>query len=52
MHDYTLEAPYCSPSNSYLFTDCGSPTAAYALFITWNIISMYIFLNMLTGVVV
>ena len=52
MHDYTLEVPYCSPSNSYLFTDCGSPTAAYALFITWNIISMYIFLNMLTGVVV
>ena len=52
MHDYTVDLPFCSPSNSYLFTDCGSPAYAFVLFISWNVISMYIFLNMLTGVVV
>lgn len=52
MHDYTVEFPYCSPSRSYLFTDCGDAVGAFVLFITWNVISMYIFANMLTGVVV
>jgi hypothetical protein len=52
MHDYTLAAPLCSPSESYLFDDCGSPAWAFVLFIGWNMLSMYIFLNMLTGVVV
>lgn len=52
MHDYTIAEPLCSPSQSYLFSDCGSPPYAFVLFITWNVISMYIFLNMLTGVVV
>lgn len=52
MHDYTVEFPYCSPSSSYLFNDCGDAVGAFVLFITWNVISMYIFANMLTGVVV
>ena len=52
MHDYTVADPLCSLSDSYLFSDCGSPAYAFTIFITWNIISMYIFVNMLTGVVV
>lgn len=45
MHDYTLSPPYCTSSFSYLDTDCGSETWAYLLFISWNVMSMYIFLN-------
>ncbi|EFP81922.2 uncharacterized protein PGTG_08171 [Puccinia graminis f. sp. tritici CRL 75-36-700-3] len=52
MHDYTIEAPYCVSSPNFLFNDCGSPAAAYILFISWNVISMYIVLNMFTGLVV
>ncbi|TKY88115.1 hypothetical protein EX895_002825 [Sporisorium graminicola] len=52
MHDYTISPPQCTPAASYLMTDCGSQPWAYALFIGWNVISMYIFLNMFTGTVV
>lgn len=52
MHDYTIEAPYCVSSPNFLFNDCGSAQAAYILFISWNVISMYIILNMFTGLVV
>lgn len=52
MHDYTVQPPLCTPSYNYLETDCGSLPWAYFLFITWNIISMYIFLNMFTATVV
>lgn len=45
MHDYTLSPPLCTPSSNYLNTDCGSEGWAYFLFIGWNVISMYIFLN-------
>ncbi|EPQ27265.1 uncharacterized protein PFL1_05188 [Pseudozyma flocculosa PF-1] len=52
MHDYTVSPPQCTPAASYLDTDCGSQGWAFFLFITWNVISMYIFLNMFTGTVV
>ncbi|KAN0062969.1 calcium channel protein [Thecaphora frezii] len=52
MHDYTVSPPQCTPADSYLETDCGSESWAYVLFIGWNVISMYIFLNMFTGTVV
>ncbi|KAF8962909.1 high-affinity cell membrane calcium channel [Flammula alnicola] len=50
MHDYDLTYPRCtsSPTDS----DCGSTAWAFALFIAWNLLSMYIFVNMFTGVVV
>ena len=38
MHYYTVQYPRCSPSDSYLFTDCGSAPYAYLLFISWNVI--------------
>lgn len=45
MHDYTVSDPDCTPSTNYLHSDCGSQGWAFALFISWNVISMYIFLN-------
>ncbi|OCF54943.1 high-affinity cell membrane calcium channel [Kwoniella mangroviensis CBS 10435] len=52
MHDYTISPPRCTENSNFLESDCGSAPGAYALFISWNIVSMYIFLNMFTGVVV
>ncbi|BEI83049.1 hypothetical protein CcaverHIS002_0309170 [Cutaneotrichosporon cavernicola] len=52
MHDYTVQFPHCVEGATYLDSDCGSEGWAYTLFIAWNILSMYIFLNMFTGVVV
>ncbi|KAG0368488.1 calcium channel protein, partial [Mortierella sp. AD032] len=52
MHDFAVERPYCVNSQfNYLYSDCGSTSWAYALFITFNIISMYIFTNMFIVVV-
>ncbi|KAJ7435576.1 Ion transport protein-domain-containing protein [Mycena galericulata] len=51
MHDYTLEYPRCTNENQPVESDC-SPSWAFTLFIAWNILSMYIFVNMFTGVVV
>ncbi|PWN44200.1 hypothetical protein IE81DRAFT_340250 [Ceraceosorus guamensis] len=52
MHDYTVQPPECTPAASYLDTDCGTSSGALTLFIAWNVISMYLFLNMFTGTVV
>ncbi|KAG0249803.1 calcium channel protein [Mortierella polycephala] len=52
MHDFAMEKPDCvNQPNNYLFSDCGSTAWAYALFISFNIISMYIFTNMFIVVV-
>ncbi|GAA95757.1 uncharacterized protein L969DRAFT_15676 [Mixia osmundae IAM 14324] len=52
MHDYTVHAPYCTSSSNYLFNDCGSPAWSYILFISWNIISMYLFQALFVAAVV
>ncbi|KAI0031009.1 Ion transport protein-domain-containing protein [Vararia minispora EC-137] len=53
MHDYAIMYPRCTPGLSpYQETDCGSAAWAFTLFIAWNLLSMYIFVNMFTGVVV
>ncbi|KAI0231052.1 hypothetical protein L0F63_007338, partial [Massospora cicadina] len=54
MYDYTVQPPYCVIDNPTLFlaSDCGSPAWSYTLFMSFNILSMYIFLNMFAGVVV
>ncbi|KZS87691.1 hypothetical protein SISNIDRAFT_419270 [Sistotremastrum niveocremeum HHB9708] len=53
MHDYALTYPRCTNSSpSEPDSDCGSVGWAFSLFIAWNILSMYIFVNMFTGVVV
>ncbi|KZO97216.1 hypothetical protein CALVIDRAFT_513490 [Calocera viscosa TUFC12733] len=53
MHDYAVVYPRCNNSSPEdPDSDCGSIGWAFTLFITWNILSMYIFVNMFTGVVV
>ncbi|KAI5121745.1 hypothetical protein M0805_009034 [Coniferiporia weirii] len=53
MHDYALIYPKCTPSTeTETDSDCGSTGWAFSLFIAWNLLSMYIFVNMFTGVVV
>uniref|UniRef100_D8Q6Y7 Calcium-channel protein CCH1 n=1 Tax=Schizophyllum commune (strain H4-8 / FGSC 9210) TaxID=578458 RepID=D8Q6Y7_SCHCM len=52
MHDYAVVYPRCTNSGSEGESDCGSVGWAFVLFIAWNLLSMYIFLNMFTGVVV
>ncbi|RIA89873.1 Ion transport protein [Glomus cerebriforme] len=52
MHDFTVESPYCVEDEDDLFgSDCGSKIWAYILFISWNVLSMYIFANMFIVVV-
>ncbi|KAK9451302.1 Ion transport protein-domain-containing protein [Limtongia smithiae] len=46
MYDYRVEAPHCVKTSDYFASDCGSRKYAYWLFVSWNVISMYIFLNM------
>lgn len=53
MHDFTVSYPACTNSGEEdPDSDCGSTGWAYSLFIAWNLLSMYIFVNMFTGVVV
>ncbi|KAG8959952.1 calcium channel protein [Tulasnella sp. 419] len=53
MHDYARTYPMCTNSSlADVDSDCGSTGWAFFLFISWNLLSMYIFLNMFTGVVV
>jgi hypothetical protein len=51
MHDFTIEYPSCVVADNYLDSDCGSLRWAYFLFLTFNIISMYIFTAIFVAVV-
>ncbi|ODV77628.1 uncharacterized protein CANTADRAFT_8070 [Suhomyces tanzawaensis NRRL Y-17324] len=51
MDDYALESPYCTVNNSIDNSDCGNKAFAYILFIAWNIVSMYIFVNMFISLI-
>lgn len=51
MEDFTLQEPFCSSAQSLDDSDCGNKQYAYILFIAWNIISMYIFLNMFISLI-
>jgi voltage-dependent calcium channel len=46
MADYTITDPHCVSDPDFFKDDCGSPAWSYGLFISWNILSMYIFANM------
>lgn len=51
MEDYTVSSPFCTSEGSSDRNDCGSKQYAYILFIAWNLISMYIFLNMFISLI-
>jgi hypothetical protein len=47
MHDYTVQYPNCVIGKNFLDSDCGSKNLAYVIFLAYNVISMYILMNML-----
>ncbi|KAF2748099.1 hypothetical protein M011DRAFT_400949 [Sporormia fimetaria CBS 119925] len=52
MEDFaSVDKPYCTDGERYFDSDCGSPEWARALFITWNILSMYIFVNLFVSLI-
>lgn len=46
MSDYEVTVPMCVRGESFFESDCGSQGYARALFVSWNILSMYIFVSM------
>lgn len=52
MEDFaTMTSPKCVVSNDFFNSDCGSPAWARALFISWNILSMYIFVSLFVSLI-
>ncbi|KAK4999616.1 calcium channel protein, partial [Elasticomyces elasticus] len=52
MEDFaTVVPPYCVVGDEYFDGDCGSPEWARAIFILWNILSMYIFVNLFVSLI-
>ncbi|KAK3698461.1 calcium channel protein [Vermiconidia calcicola] len=52
MNDFArVVPPYCTAGEDFYRGDCGSTEWAYALFISWNILSMYIFVNLFISLI-
>ncbi|OTB10168.1 hypothetical protein K445DRAFT_259553 [Daldinia sp. EC12] len=52
MEDYAnIMPPLCVNSGEFLDSDCGSTNWARCLFIAWNLISMYIFVNLFISLI-
>jgi voltage-dependent calcium channel len=52
MEDYaTITVPFCVDTGDIFGTDCGSPGGARFLFVSWNIISMYIFVSLFVSLI-
>ncbi|TID21777.1 calcium-channel protein CCH1 [Venturia nashicola] len=52
MEDFAeMRPPYCIMGDHFSEGDCGSPNWARFLFIAWNILSMYIFVNLFVSLI-
>lgn len=52
MEDFAkMNEPYCVDADDFLYSDCGSPEWARALLVSWNIISMYIFVSLFVSLI-
>lgn len=52
MEDFAVIAPpFCTVADQFYDGDCGSPEWARALFISWNVLSMYIFVNLFVSLI-
>jgi hypothetical protein len=52
MEDFaTIEPPNCVTGATFFESDCGSASWARVLFISWNILSMYIFVNLFVSLI-
>ena len=50
MSDFEIAEPQCVHGATFFESDCGSSIYARVLFVSWNIISMYIFVSMVSGI--
>ena len=46
MSDYEIREPACVRGSTFFESDCGGRVYANVLFVSWNILSMYIFVSM------
>jgi voltage-dependent calcium channel len=52
MEDYArMTPPFCVETGEFFNSDCGSPAGARILFVSWNIISMYIFVSLFVSLI-
>ncbi|EEQ28724.1 calcium channel subunit Cch1 [Microsporum canis CBS 113480] len=52
MEDFaTMEPPYCTLGENFYKSDCGSAAWARTLLISWNILSMYIFVSLFVSLI-
>ena len=52
MEDFaSVQPPLCVEASTFFGSDCGSTAWARVLFIAWNIISMYIFVNLFVSLI-
>ncbi|KAH8889525.1 ion transporter [Thozetella sp. PMI_491] len=52
MEDFAqIQPPFCVEGSTFYDSDCGSMPWARVLFIAWNIISMYIFVNLFVSLI-
>ncbi|KAL2370497.1 hypothetical protein RJZ57_005070 [Blastomyces gilchristii] len=52
MEDFaTMVPPYCTADGQFFESDCGSAGWARTLFISWNIVSMYIFVSLFVSLI-
>lgn len=52
MEDYaSIEPPLCIDSEDFFYSDCGGKPWARFLFVSWNILSMYIFVNLFVSLI-
>lgn len=51
MSDFEIKEPFCVKSSNFLESDCGSEVYARLLFVSWNIISMYIFVSLFVSLI-
>ncbi|KAH7326761.1 Ion transport protein-domain-containing protein [Stachybotrys elegans] len=52
MEDYAdIEPPLCVEADRFFDSDCGSKPWARFLFVAWNIVSMYIFVNLFVSLI-
>jgi hypothetical protein len=48
MNDFVVDEPACVRGHTFFDSDCGSSVYAHALFVSWNILSMFIFVSMVS----
>ena len=46
-----IEPPFCVDNDDFFESDCGSKPWARFLFVSWNILSMYIFVNLFVSLI-